>query len=320
MYIEQGFKGLYESWRYLVGLIIILVGWQLIGSLPLIAALIIKSIKTGAMPKDIPGMTALLGSNTFLFLMLLTFAIGLVTVFLTVRWLHRQSLTSLTTSRSRIDWKRIAFSFLFWAVVSSVFIALDIYFSPEDYEYNFQWQPFLVLLLIGSLLIPLQTSFEEYFMRGYLMQGIGIVTGKRWLPLLLTSLIFGLLHILNPEVEKLGYGIMVFYMGTGLFLGILTLMDGGLELALGFHAANNLTAALLVTADWTAFQTHSIYRDVAEPALGWDVFLPVLVIYPLMLIIFSRKYGWSNWKERLSGNVIAKNTDIETPGNNAQTW
>jgi hypothetical protein len=140
------------------------------------------------------------------------------------------------------------------------------------------------------------------------MQGTGILTGNRWWPLLLTSLIFGLLHMFNPEVEKMGYGIMVFYMGTGLFLGILTLMDEGLELALGFHAANNLTAALLVTADWTAFQTHSVYRDIAEPELGWDVFLPVLVIYPIMLIIFSRKYGWSNWKERLTGKV--RSTEI----------
>jgi hypothetical protein len=31
----------------------------------------------------------------------------------------------------------------------------------------------------------------------------------------------------------------VYYIGTGLFLGI-TLMDEGMELALGFHAANNL--------------------------------------------------------------------------------
>ena len=37
-------------------------------------------------------------------------------------------------------------------------------------------------------------------------------------------------------------------------------MDEGLELALGFHAANNLIAVLLLTADWTAFQTHSILR------------------------------------------------------------
>ena len=62
------------------------------------------------------------------------------------------------------------------------------------------------------------------------------------------------MHIANPEVGKLGMIIMVYYIGTGFFLGIMTLMDEGLELALGFHAANNLIGALLVTADWTAFK------------------------------------------------------------------
>lgn len=136
------------------------------------------------------------------------------------------------------------------------------------------------------------------------MQGIGLMTGKRWVPLVITSMIFGLLHLFNPEVEKLGYGIMVYYIGTGFFLGILTLMDEGLELAIGFHAANNLLTALLVTADWTAFQTESLYRDISEPELGWDVFLPVLVIYPILLYVFSKKYGWTNWKERLAGDVL----------------
>ena len=135
------------------------------------------------------------------------------------------------------------------------------------------------------------------------MQGIGLMAGKRWVPLVITSMIFGLLHLFNPEVEKLGYGIMVYYIGTGFFLGILTLMDEGLELAIGFHAANNLLTALLVTADWTAFQTESLYRDISEPELGWDVFLPVLVIYPILLYVFSKKYGWTNWKERLAGDV-----------------
>jgi len=66
-------------------------------------------------------------------------------------------------------------------------------------------------------------------------------------------------------IEKLGPMIMVYYIGTGLMLGIMTLMDDGLELALGFHAANNLFTALLVTADWTAFQTHSILKDMSDP-------------------------------------------------------
>jgi membrane protease YdiL (CAAX protease family) len=314
MFIEQGYKALHETWRYLVGFIIILIGWQILGGLPLIAALVVKSVESGNLPTDIGGIARLLGSNLFLFLMLLTFAIGLVVLYLTVRFLHKQTWTSLTTSRTKVDWKRVIFAFVLWTVISLAFIGLDIYLSPEDYVLIFQLKPFLILLAIATILIPLQTSFEEYFMRGYLMQGIGIAAGNRWLPLLLTSFIFGILHIFNPEVEKIGYGIMVFYMGTGLFLGILTLMDRGLELALGFHAANNLTAALLVTADWTAFQTHSVYRDVAEPALGWDVFLPVLVIYPILLLIMARKYGWTNWKERLAGKVINKEV-VETSAN-----
>ncbi len=177
--------------------------------------------------------------------MLLTFVIGFLALYFTVKFLHQQSFLSLSTSRKKIDWKRVAFTFVLWAVISVVFIGLDIFLSPEDYVYNFQPGPFLVLLLIALILIPIQTSFEEYFMRGYLMQGLGIAAKNRWVPLLGTSLIFGLLHIFNPEVAKIGYGVMVFYIGTGLFLGILTLMDEGLELALGFHAANNLTAALL---------------------------------------------------------------------------
>ena len=183
---------------------------------------------------------------------------------------------------------------------------IGIYLSPEDYEFNFKLVPFLSLAVIGILLIPLQTSFEEYLFRGYMMQGIGLMAKNRLVPLMVTSILFGLMHIANPEVGKLGYGIMVYYIGTGFFLGILTLMDEGLELALGFHAANNLIGALLLTADWTAFQTDSIYRDISDPVLGWDVLIPVVVIYPILLFIFSKKYNWSNWKERLAGKVLSK--------------
>ena len=163
-----------------------------------------------------------------------------------------------------------------------------------------------MLLLISIIFIPIQTSFEEYFTRGYLMQSIGIASKNKWLPFVVSSSLFGLLHILNPEVDKLGYGILIYYIGTGFFLGILTLMDEGLELPLGFHAANNFFTALLVTADWTAFRTHSIYRDVSEPVIGWDVLIPVFVIYPILLFIFSKKYGWKNWKEKLFGRVLSR--------------
>lgn len=307
MYIEHGYKGLSESWRFIIGVVVVFVAWQFIGGIPLLAALVLKSdsltvLATG----DIGKMSQILGSNTFLFYMLLTFAIGLFFLFLYVKLVHKQSIKSLTTARKKVDWKRIIFSFILWSVISIVLIFLDIWLSPEDYAFNFNLFPFLVLAVISIIFIPIQTSMEEYFMRGYMMQGLGIMAKNRWFPLLFTSLLFGLMHIFNPEVQKLGYGILVFYIGTGFFLGMLTLMDEGLELALGFHAANNLTAALLVTADWTAFQTDSLYRDISNPVLGWDVLIPVFVIFPLLLFFFSKKYKWTSWKERLTGKVVSK--------------
>ena len=96
------------------------------------------------------------------------------------------------------------------------------------------------------------------------MQGLGVLTKNRCVPLIFTSTLFGLMHIANPEIDKLGYLLLVHNVGTGCLLGIMTLMDEGLELELGFHDANNLMGALVLTADWTALQTHSILKDITE--------------------------------------------------------
>ena len=138
--------------------------------------------------------------------------------------------------------------------------------APEDLQWNFNLMPFLGLFAITVLLMPLQTSFEELLFRGYLMQGIGVAAKNKAVPLIITSLIFGLMHAFNPEIEKLGYSVLSVYIGLGFFLGIITLMDDGMELALGFHASNNMIIALLMTSDWTALQTNSVFLDVSEPS------------------------------------------------------
>ena len=80
----------------------------------------------------------------------------------------------------------------------------------------------------------------------------------------------------------------------------MTLMDDGIELALGFHAANNLITALMVTSNWTAFQTESILIDISNPSLGVELFLSLFLFYPLFLLIMSKKYLWKNWKIKLT--------------------
>ena len=243
------------------------------------------------------------GVNATFVMLIAPLSIALFIVLFWAKFIQGQSLTSLTTSRPKIDWKRVFFSFSIWAVITVTMIVASYYATPENFVWNFNSEKFFTFLVLALLLIPLQTSFEEYLFRGHLMQGLGLVTNSRLIPLLVTSILFGLMHIGNPEVGKVGYIIMVYYIGTGLFLGILTLMDEGLELALGFHAANNLVGALLLTADWTAFQTHSIFKDVSEPSAGFEIVLPVFVVFPLLLFLFAKVYKWNNWKARLTGSL-----------------
>ncbi|MCZ4318707.1 CPBP family intramembrane metalloprotease [Aequorivita viscosa] len=305
MYIQQAFKSLHEWWRYLVGFIIIFVASQL-GTIPLIIAVLLKTLSEGGnifALEDQNVLMTVLDSNLTLFLMLLSFAIGLLGVYLVVKYLHKQPFVQLTTSRKKTDWGRVFFGFSLIAVTTLVLTGIDYYSNPEDYVVQFDLVPFLILAVIAVIMIPLQTSFEEYLFRGYLMQGIGVLSKNKWLPLIITSVIFGVLHLANPEVEKLGNVIMIYYIGTGFFLGIITLMDEGMELALGFHAGNNLIAVLLVTADWTVFKSNSVLKDISEPSAGFDVLAPVLILYPIFLLIMAYRYKWKDWSGKLFGKV-----------------
>lgn len=307
MYIEQAFKSLHEWWRYLIGVIIIFLATQ-IGSIPLVLAVAFKAFTTGGDIESLQNTEVLmttLNSNLTLFLMLLSFAIGLLGIYFVVRFLHRQPFVELTTSRKKTDWGRVFFGFGLIATFTIILTGIDYYSNPEDYVVQFDLVPFVILAVIAVIMIPLQTSFEEYLFRGYLMQGIGVLAKNRWLPLILTSVVFGGLHMANPEVGKLGSIIMIYYIGTGFLLGIMTLMDEGMELALGFHAGNNLVAALLVTADWTVFKTESILKDISDPSAGIDIIAPVFIIYPIFLFIMAKRYKWTDWKGKLFGKVEA---------------
>ncbi len=303
MFIEQGIKPENKFWKYLIGSVIIIAA-STFGQLPFAVAAVLQSMADGnGFSLNSESIMGILEPNLSLFLLMLSFIVALAAFFGVIKYMHKQTVLSVTTSREKVDWSRIFFSFGIWTIFSVVSTLMVFYTSPQDFVINFKPIPFLILLVIGTLMIPIQTSTEEYVFRGYLMQGFANLAGNKWFPLLMTSVIFGGLHFFNPEVTKIGNLIMVYYIGTGLFLGIITLMDEGMELALGFHAANNLIGALLITSDWTVFQTHSILKDVSEPSLGFDVLLPVVIVFPILLFIFSKKYGWTNWTEKLTGNV-----------------
>ena len=293
MYIEQLQKFKINLWTYLV-IPVFFLGLMVYNYIST------EGVDTAALMKD---MIKMIGVNGTFVALVAPLSLMLFIVLFYNKFIQNNTLRILTTSRPKIDWKRVFFSFGLWSLITIVTTVVSYYVSPEDFVLNFKPKEFAVFVVLALLFIPLQTSFEEYLFRAHMLQGLGLATKTRWIPLVVTSFLFGIMHIANPEVEKLGMVIMFYYIGTGLFLGILTLMDEGLELALGFHAANNLVGALLVTSDWSAFQTNSIFKDVSEPSANIQIFIPILVIFPILIYIFAIKYKWSNWKEKLFGSI-----------------
>lgn len=295
MFLQQSISHKNPFWFYLLGSLVIIL-FTFFGQIPLTVVVLENGVSNGSDPME---NIRALDKNLQLVLLLLPFVIGFLGLWLVVTKLHNRTLQSIATSRSSIDWKRVLFSFSGWGAATLTFVGIDYSIQPENFIWNFKAGPFALLFLIGIILIPIQSSLEEYIFRGYLLQGFGGLFRNSWLPLIFTSIIFGSLHLFNPEVEKLGYWILVYYIGTGLFLGILTLMDQGIELALGFHAANNLITALLVTSDWTAFQTESVLIDTSTPSLGAELFVTLLLLYPIFLWACYKKYRWTDWKIKL---------------------
>ena len=296
MFLNQALGYKNPFWMYLLGSFVIII-FVIIGQLPITFFITKESISAaGGDP-----MAALrsLDKNLQLILLLIPFLVGFLGLFLVVKKIHNISLTSISTSRNSLDWNRIMYAFSVWSVVSILLIFGDYFFNPDSYEWNFNLKSFSLLLIISILLMPIQTSLEEYIFRGYLMQGFSFLFNSRWVALFITSIVFGSLHFSNPEVQKLGLGVMAYYIGTGLFLGILTLMDEGIELALGFHASNNIMTALFVTSSWTVFQTESILIDISEPTLGGETFFSLFILYPGFIFLMSRKFNWSGWKNKL---------------------
>ena len=299
MFIEQAYKGNNTWWRVLITTLCtagIFVG-NFIAYFTMSKEQMDEVYKSMS---EIPNNVSLVFNlSPFIFLL------GLL--FLFVRNLHYRSILSLTTARNKIDYKRILFSFSLVVFVTVSLFIVTYYMDNSNIVWNFNPLKFGVLFLISVLLFPCQIGLEEYLFRGYLMQQIGIIVKNRWFPLVFTSILFGLFHSANPEVAKMGYGVMVFYIGTGLLLGIMTLMDESLELALGFHLGNNMMAALLITSDYSAIQTDAVfkYSGVENPAdVLNEMIISIAIVYPIILYIFAKRYNWSNWKAKLTGKVL----------------
>jgi membrane protease YdiL (CAAX protease family) len=179
-----------------------------------------------------------------------------------------------------------------WGILMAIYLFGDYFINPENFRLQFNLSAFIPLFLISVILIPVQTTSEEFLFRGYLAQGFAGWTKSRWLAILIPGLLFGLMHSFNPEIKEFGFGIsMSQYVFFGLLWGLIAVLDDGIELAMGMHAVNNVFLSLFVTHHASALQTDAVFEQLhIEPIKD---LISLIIMGVIAFAFFAWKYKWN---------------------------
>lgn len=237
---------------------------------------------------DINTLTSITSDPLILIAFLgVTSVISMVFLYIGVRFIHQRKFISIVSTDSRFDWKRLLKGGIIWFALLAVGSIISILLEPAGLEFTFNLNGFLILLVLSLLVFPIQASLEELFFRGYLMQGFGLISKKPVVPLLLTTIIFSLLHYFNGSYTLLSVDIVLQVFILGLTMGIITLGENRLETAMGVHISNNIFASLIVNnPDNFGQNMPSLLTSYAGPSLFYDTLWMIIYALVLLTIIF----------------------------------
>jgi membrane protease YdiL (CAAX protease family) len=284
-------------------IVILFVGTQMIGFIPL---LVLKLTRVSDNPDLMPSPENILDFSAYdinpvtgLAMMLIPFILGLFTLLFLMKPIHERPKLSVITGYPSFRWKKFFWGAGVWVILLVAYAVIASATGIQKIKLQFDPSTFYTLVAVSVLLLPLQTGFEEVFFRGYLMQGFAKLFHFRWIPLIITALIFGSLHIFNPEVKAFGVAVMLpQYIWFGIFFGICTLMDEGLELAWGVHAVNNIFLSVFFTQDSSAIQTPALYR-ITEFSPIFDL-IALFVLSVIFIFVARQKFKWPEWQYLLA--------------------
>jgi membrane protease YdiL (CAAX protease family) len=303
-FLTAPFKGKNAFWRYLVGSVIPFIASNIIGAIPLIVVMFAASkggilTTKGGMP-DFAAMGVDL--NLGFFLSVFPFILAFLTFVYFFKPIHERPFRTVINGGKSIRWGRIFVSAGVWTLISAGYLYFSIKADPTNFTLVNTSHSLLILALLAVLLIPFQAGFEEVLFRGYLMQGFAVLARNRWVPLVVTSLLFGMMHGLNPEVKEYGFLIMMpQYIFMGLIFAIPSLMDDGIEIAIGAHVANNVFLSVLLTHKDSALQTPAMYEQIN--IYPWKDFAGMVVMAIIFLGAMALIYKWKSIK-KLYGRVV----------------
>ncbi len=308
-FLTAPFSGKNAFWRYFIGGIAPFLVSNIIGAIPLGIVIISHTLDGSPLPQKggMPDFELMgIDLNLGLALMVFPFILAFFTMIWIIKPLHNRSFGSVVNGGRRVRWGKMMFSAFVWMAMSALWLLYSVRSDPGTYTLNNTTGTLLILVALSVSLIPFQAAFEEILFRGYLMQGFAVLARNRWVPVVVTSLLFGLMHSLNPEVKEYGFLTMIpQYVFFGLVFAVLTMLDDGIELAIGAHAANNVFLSIFLTHKDSALQTPALYEQMNY--YPWKDFTGLVMMSVVFVSIMAIVYRWKDLR-RLYARITVSDT------------
>ena len=287
MFLELPHVGKTEWWRYVIGFLLILFFWFVLGSIAPVSMVAYSMVDgnpdtyvdltTGFVVGVDPMINFVMVNVSFI-----TFMIGLV---IAVVMVHKRPFRTLITPFKNVNWRRVGQGYFVYMLLVALSSGVEYLVNPEIYSFTLNFERFLPFVLLILIFTPIQTSAEELFFRGYLLQAFGHILKNPIALSVINGVLFMLPHLANPEVDSGPVLLALYFFGIGAFFAFITLRDNGLELALGAHAANNMYAGIFANYTGSVLPTDSIFTVTElDPLFGLISFVCIAVLFYVILV------------------------------------
>ncbi|MFK4423758.1 CPBP family intramembrane glutamic endopeptidase [Bacillus sp. RC51] len=166
--------------------------------------------------------------------MILTFGGAIFFIFLWIRFVEKRSFSSIVFWK--VQWMR---KYLRGALIGFIFISIPVIVLVLTGIVKLQMQQITataIFGIVGSLIAFLiQGATEEIIVRGWLFPVIS-VRSRIWVGIIVTSFLFGFLHLLNPGITILSISNIIL---VGVFAAFYVLKDSSLWGICAWHSIWN---------------------------------------------------------------------------------
>ena len=210
-----------------------------------------------------------------------SFGCFLLSFWLSALWIQGKRFGDLI---GRWRWSAFAAGALIWLVLIAAGAAVDWLMEPTGFSVSLS-DATASLAVVAILGLAVQTFAEEFIFRGWVTQGWLLATKNPVAAALLSGLLFGSIHLPNPDGLLSAASATVFGIATSL----IAIRLGSLAFGYGMHLVNNLWGAVVVVSSTDVFKGAPAVFSQHTSGLDWsDVGIEAVCLAVVTALVYAK--------------------------------